>query len=91
MKGKLLQEVLQRPLIDFEDAKLEPHFESEEQKKEYEQMLVEIHNCPDRRELIHSKRGAEMAILYVKVWRIPLTTAIEFILTDAEYGASIAP
>jgi hypothetical protein len=91
MKGKLLQEVLQRPLIDFEDAKLKPHFESEKQKKEYEQALRDVHCCEDRRDFIHSKKGAQIVRLYMQVWQITAQQAMRELITDEAYTLFVCP
>jgi hypothetical protein len=76
------------PLINF-DA-LVPKFESELQREEYEQALLDVHLCKDRRTLIHSKKGAKIVLLYMKVWQIGPQQAIRELVTDGLYASSIA-
>jgi hypothetical protein len=76
------------PLIEFTFTP--PKFESELQKKEYEQALLDVHLCKDRRTLIHSKKGAQIVLLYMKVWQIGPQQAIRELVTDGLYASSIA-
>lgn len=57
-------------------------FESELQRKEYEKALREIHYCKDRHALIHSKRGLEIVLLYMKVWSIGIRQAMYELIMD---------
>jgi hypothetical protein len=82
----------QRPsLIDFSDCRLAPQFESELQRKEYEQMLRDVHCCKDRHSFIHSKKGAQIVILYMRVWQIGVQQAIRELITDEAYTLFVCP
>lgn len=78
-------------LINFDDCRLAPKFESELQRKEYEQALRDVHCCEDRRALIHSKKGAQIVILYMKVWQIGPAQAIRELITDEAYTLFVCP
>lgn len=78
------------PLIDF-DACLAPQFESELQRREYEQALRDVHCCEDRRSFIHSKKGAQIVLLYMKVWQIGPQQAIRELITDEAYTLFVCP
>jgi hypothetical protein len=82
----------QRPsLIDFDACRLAPRFESELQRKEYEQVLRDVHCCEDRRALIHSKKGAQITLLYMKVWQIGPAQAMRELITDEAYTLFVCP
>lgn len=78
-------------LIDFDDCRMEPRFESELQVKEYEQALRDVHCCEDRRALIHSKIGVRYVLLYMKVWQIPAHQAMRELIMDDAYTCYICP
>lgn len=78
-------------LIDFDACRLAPKFESELQRKEYEQVLRDVHLCEDRRTLIHTKKGAQIVLLYMKVWRIGVQQAIRELVTDEAYTLFVCP
>jgi len=79
------------PLIDFDACRLAPQFESELQRKEYEQSLRDVHCCKDRRTLIHSKKGAQIVLLYMKVWQIGPQQAMKELITDEAYISFVCP
>ena len=79
------------PLIDFDACRLAPKFESELQRKEYEQALRDVHRCEDRRDFIHSKKGAQIVLLYMKVWDIDAAQAMRELITDEAYTLFICP
>lgn len=79
------------PLIDFDACRLAPKFESELQRKEYEQALLDVHLCKDRRTLIHSKKGAQIVLLYMKVWQIGPQQAMRELITDGLYASFVCP
>jgi hypothetical protein len=82
----------QRPsLIDFSACSLAPKFESELQRKEYEQALRDVHCCKDRRNFIHSKKGIQIVILYMKVWQIGPQQAMRELITDEAYTLFVCP
>lgn len=76
-------------IIEF--AELKPHFKSELQQKEYEQVLRDVHCCEDRRSLIHSKKGAQIVLLYMKVWQIGPQQAMRELITDEAYTLFVCP
>jgi hypothetical protein len=78
-------------LIDFSACSLAPKFESELQRKEYEQALRDVHCCKDRRNFIHSKKGIQIVILYMKVWQIGPQQAIRELITDEAYTLFVCP
>lgn len=78
-------------LIDFSTCSLAPKFESELQRKEYEQVLRDVHLCEDRRSLIHSKKGLEIVLLYMRVWRIGVQQAMRELITDEAYTLFVCP
>jgi hypothetical protein len=78
-------------LIDFSACSLAPKFESELQRKEYEQVLRDVHCCKDRHSFIHSKKGLEIVILYMKVWQIGPRQAIRELITDEAYTLFVCP
>ena len=79
------------PLIDFDACRLGPQFESELQRKEYEQVLRDVHCCENRRDFIHSKKGIQIVILYMKVWSISPQQAIRELITDEAYTLFVCP
>ena len=78
-------------LIDFNACRLAPQFESELQRKEYEQVLRDVHCSSDRRSLIHSKKGAQITLLYMKVWQIGVQQAIRELIMDEAYTLFVCP
>jgi hypothetical protein len=72
-----------RPLLNFVDRT--PQFESETERKEYEQAIRDVHCCKDRRDFIHSKKGVQIVILYMKVWQIGPRQAMQELITDEAY------
>ena len=78
------------PLIEFAQ-RLVPKFESKLQRKEYEQALRDVHCCKDRHSLIHSKKGVQIVILYMKVWQIGPRQAIRELITDEAYTLFVCP
>lgn len=90
MNKNLANKILGAPLIDF-DACLAPQFESELQRREYEQALRDVHCCEDRRSFIHSKKGAQIVMLYMKVWQIGPQQAIRELITDEAYTLFVCP
>lgn len=91
--GKILEGCSQQhsSLIDFSNCHLTPKFESELQRKEYEQVLRDVHCCEDRRSLIHSKKGLQIVLLYMQVWRIPAHQAMRELINDDAYTCYICP
>jgi len=83
-------EILVAPLIDF-DACRAPKFESELQRKEYEQVLRDVHCCKDRRSFIHSKKGAQIVLLYMRVRQIGPAQAMRELITDEAYTLFVCP
>jgi len=78
-------------LIDFDACRLAPQFESELQRREYEQALRDVHCCEDRRSFIHSKKGAQIVLLYMKVWQIGVRQAMRELITDEAYTLFVCP
>lgn len=78
-------------LINFDDCRLAPRFESELQRKEYEQVLRDVHLCKDRHSFIHSKKGAQIVILYMKVWQIGVEQAMRELIMDEAYTLFVCP
>ena len=78
-------------LIDFDACRLAPRFESELQRREYEQALRDVHLCEDRRSFIHSKKGAQIVLLYMKVWQIGVRQAVRELITDEAYSLFACP
>lgn len=78
-------------LIDFDACRLAPKFESEMQRKEYEQVLRDVHLCEDRRSFIHTKKGAQIVLLYMKVWQIGVRQAVRELIMDEAYALSVCP
>ena len=81
----------ERPLLDFVEACRTPKFESELQRKEYEQALCDVHRCKDRRDFIHSKKGLEIVLLYMRVWKIGPRQAMRELITDEAYALFVCP
>lgn len=79
------------PLIDFSACRLAPKFKSETERKEYEQAIRDVHCCEDRRDFIHSKKGVQIVILYMKVWQIGPQQAIRELITDEAYTLFVCP
>ena len=77
------------PLIEFTSSPLK--FESELQRKEYEQTLQDVHHSLDRRALIHSKKGGQIVLLYMKVRQIGPHQAIRELITDEAYTLFVCP
>ncbi len=84
-----MKKPLKRPLLDFVDCI--PQFESELQRKEYEQVLRDVHCCKDRRAFIHSKKGLEVVLLYMKVRQIGPRQAMQELITDEAYLLFVCP
>lgn len=76
-------------LIEFIERK--PHFKDELQQREYEQALIDVHKSDDRRSLIHSKKGLQIVLLYMKVWQIPAHQAMRELIMDDAYTCYICP
>ena len=91
LANKILEEILDPSLIDFDACHISPKFESELQKREYEQMLCDVHHCNDRRALIHTRRGAQIVLLYMKVWHIGVRQAVRELITDEAYTLFVCP
>jgi hypothetical protein len=93
LTSKILEEFRNQypSLIDFGACRMEPKFESELQKKEYEQALRDVHCCEDRHDFIHSKKGLEIVLLYMKVWQIGPQQAINELITDEAYTLFVCP
>ena len=83
--------ILGAPLIDFDACRLAPRFESELQRKEYEQVLRDVHCCENRRDFIHSKKGVQIVILYMQVWQIGVRQAMRELITDEAYTLFVCP
>ena len=77
------------PLIEFTSSPL--RFESELQRKEYEQALQDVHHSSDRRTLIHSKKGGQIVLLYMKVRQIGPRQAMRELITDEAYTLFVCP
>lgn len=75
----------------IESPKRKPKFESDTQREEYEQALIDVHKCADRKSFIHSKRGLEIVILYIKVWDIDAAQASRELITDEAYTCFACP
>jgi hypothetical protein len=75
----------------IESPERKPKFESDTQIKEYEQALIDVHKCADRKSFIHSKRGLEIVLLYMKVWEIPAHQAMRELINDDAYACYICP
>lgn len=80
-----------RALGLIESPERKPHFESELQRKEYEQTLQDIHCCKDRRSLIHSKRGGQIVLLYMQVRQVGPQQAMRELITDEAYTLFVCP
>jgi len=78
-------------LIDFDACRMGPKFESELQRREYEQALRDVHLCEDRRAFIHSKKGIQIVILYMRVWEIGPQQAMRELITDEAYALFVCP
>lgn len=93
LTSKILEGYSQKypSLIDFDVCRLAPQFESELQRKEYEHTLRNVHCSSDRRALIHSKKGAQIVLLYMKVWQIGVQQAIRELITDEAYTLFVCP
>lgn len=91
LANKILEEIFDPSLIDFDACRMSPQFESDLQRKEYEQVLRDVHLCEDRRTLIHTKKGAQIVLLYMKVWRIGPQQAIRELVTDEAYTLFACP
>ena len=91
LTNKILEGQQCPSLINFDDCRLAPRFSSEIQKKEYEQVLRDVHCCEDRRALIHSKKGIQIVILYMKVWQIGPAQAMRELITDETYTLFVCP
>lgn len=91
MNKNLSNKILGTPLIDFDACRLAPQFESELQRKEYEQILRDVHCCENRRDLIHSKKGVQIVLLYMKVWQIGPQQAMRELITDEAYTLFVCP
>jgi hypothetical protein len=76
-------------ILNFPDIK--PKFESELQKKEYEQMLIDLHHCPNRKDFIHSKKGISIVLLYMKVRKVGPAQAMRELITDEAYTCFACP
>lgn len=86
-----MKKPLERPLLDFVEARRTPKFESELQRKEYEQVLRDVHCSSDRRTLIHSKKGGQIVLLYMKVRQVGPVQAIRELITDEAYTLFACP
>lgn len=91
LANKILEEILDPSLIDFSACHIVPQFKSELQRKEYEQTLRDVHLCEDRRALIHTKKGAQIVLLYMRVWQISPQQAIRELITDEAYTLFVCP
>jgi hypothetical protein len=95
MNKSLTNEILEGPqcpsLIDFDACRLAPRFSSELQRKEYEQVLRDVHCSSDRRSFIHSKKGIQIVILYMKIWQIGPQQAMRELITDEAYTLFACP
>lgn len=80
-----------RALGLIESIERKPQFKSELQIKEYEQALRDVHCCKDRRSFIHSKKGLQIVLLYMQVWRIPVHQAMRELIMDDAYTCYICP
>ena len=76
-------------LIEF--VQQPSQFESELQKKEYEQMLIDLHRCPNRKEVIHSKAGVSKVLLYMRVRKVGPAQAMRELITDEAYTCFACP
>lgn len=76
-------------LIEFVQQALQ--FESELERKEYEQMLIDLHHCPNRKDYIHSKAGASKVLLYMKVRQVGPAQAMRELITDEAYTLFACP
>lgn len=76
-------------LIEFTNSK--PKFKNELQKKEYEQMLIDLHHCPNRKDFIHSKAGVSKVLLYMKVRQVGPAQAMRELITDEAYTCFACP
>jgi len=68
-----------------------PQFESALEKKEYEQMLIDLHHCPNRKDFIHSKAGVSKVLLYMKVRQVGPAQAMRELITDEAYTLFVCP
>lgn len=91
LTNKILEGQQCPSLINFDACRLAPQFESELQRKEYEQVLRDVHCSSDRRTLIHSKKGVQIVILYMKVWQIGPAQAMRELITDEAYTLFVCP
>lgn len=89
--NKILEGFYNPPLIDFDACRLAPQFKSELQRREYEQVLRDVHCCEDRRALIHTKKGAQIVLLYMQVWQIGPQQAMRELITDEAYTLFVCP
>ncbi len=87
--NKILEGLQQPSLIDF--IARTPKFESELQIREYEQALIDVHKSDERHNLIHSKKGLQIVLLYMKVWEIPAHQAMRELINDDAYTCYICP
>jgi len=94
MRKTLTNKILEGPqypsLINFGACRT-ARFESELQRKEYEQALKDVHCCEDRRALIHSKKGVQVVLLYMRVWQIGVRQAMRELITDEAYTLFVCP
>jgi hypothetical protein len=86
-----MKKPLECPLLNFVEARRTPKFESELQRKEYEQVLRDVHCCKDRRTLIHSKKGLQIVLIYMKVRQIGPQQAMRELITDEAYALFVCP
>lgn len=93
LTNKILEGYVQQypSLINFDDCRLVPKFESELQRKQYEQALRDVHCCKDRHSFIHSKKGVQIVLLYMKVWQIGPYQAMRELITDEAYTLFVCP
>ena len=84
-----MKKPLIHPLLDFVDCALQ--FESELQRKEYEQALRDVHCYEDRHAFIHSKKGLEIVLLYMRVRQIGPQQAMRELITDEAYILFVCP
>jgi hypothetical protein len=75
----------------IESPERKPHFKGELQQREYEQALIDVHKSDDRRNLIHSKKGLQIVLLYMQVWQIPAHQAMRELINDDAYTCFICP
>jgi len=85
----MTKELIEAIVIEFTSSPLK--FESELQRKEYEQALRDVHCCKDRRSFIHSKKGGQIVLLYMKVRQIGPAQAMRELITDEAYTLFVCP